>query len=168
MKRTLIAAAAGVHLAIAALYSTHVQVENLLPAFIERPLRIYGDFSGAHTHFNFFAPAVSSQARADFLVTMRDGSTRRARLNTDNFEANQRLAMMFTFFGNPQSRVPLMRAWAWYFLLQHPESVSAETRVEFLDIPSLEKLRAGEASRWVEVGRATVTRAEFEASGEKR
>jgi len=82
------------------------------------------------------------------------------RLNTDNFEANQRLAMMFTFYGNPQSRAVLARSWAWYFIAQHPQADSVEVRVEHLEIPTIAQLKEGRTAAWVEVERTVLRREE--------
>jgi len=159
--RRLATAAAAIHLGVAAFFSTHWPVEGYLPAVIERPLKLYGTYTGAQTHFNFFAPTVSTQARAQFVLTKPDGSQVRDELLTTNFEANQRLAMMFTFYGVAEVRPFLARSWAVHMLNRHPEADSVEVRVEALDIPTLAEIKSGKAARWVEIDRSKVTRREI-------
>jgi hypothetical protein len=153
--------AAAIHLLIAAFFSTHWPVERLLPDFLERPLKLYGLYTGAQTHFNFFAPAVATQARARFVLHGRDGLTRTAELPTPSAEANQRIAMMFTFYGVPETRPFLARAWGIYMLTLHPDAVAVEVIVEALDIPPLREVRAGRPARWIEVDRAVLRRDEI-------
>ena len=153
-------AAAGIHLVIAALFSTHVRVEKYIPAAVERPLRIYGSYTGAHTRFNFFAPTVPSQARVHFTLVNADGRAREVDLSTTSAEANQRLATMFTFYEMPHLRPFLVRAWAAYVVSLHPHAQSIEVRVEILDIPTLAEARAGKMASWVEVEKTMFRRDE--------
>src|SRR5262249_28796037 len=96
--------AAGVHLFIALVYSTHLQVEFFIPSWLERPLRTYGGYSGAYTHFNFFAPAVVSQVRVKFKLGQSDGSVREIEVTSSSGEVNQRLALMFNYYLRPTAR----------------------------------------------------------------
>jgi hypothetical protein len=152
-KRLAVRWAAGVHLFIALVYSSHLHVEHFIPAFLERPLRLYGDYSGAHTHFNFFAPAVVSQVRVHFRLGAPDGTVRDFEFTSSSSEVNQRLAAMFNFYLRPSVRPYLIEAWARYLLAAHPEAQWVQTRVEMLDIPPLAELASGRKAEWVEVGR---------------
>ena len=156
--RRAVVAAAAIHLAIAALFCTHIAVERALPAPVLRALAFYAGLTGVPTHFNFFAPIVSTQARGDFILTMADGSSRHASLATGSAEANQRLAMMFTFTGDARTRAYLMRAWSVYFLTRHPEARSVEARIELLDVPSIAQARRGGKPAWVELERMVTRR----------
>lgn len=157
----VLAAAAAFHLALAALYAPHVPVEPYMPRVLDRAFAIYGGFSGVRNHFDFFAPTVSTQARVDFRVLAADGSVRHVRLATPSGEANNRIALMLTFYAYPTERERLLRAWARYVLGLHPEAVAVESRIEALEIPTLEQIAAaGAQARWVELGRATVRRGE--------
>ena len=160
-RRRLAVAAAAIHLSIAAFFSTHWPAERILPGLLERPLKLYGLYTGAQTHFNFFAPAVATQARAQFVLHRPDGTTARAELLTPSAEANQRLAMMFTFYGVPEARPFLARAWAVHMLARHPEATAVEVRVEVLDIPALPDVKAGKPARWVEIDRTRLRRDEI-------
>ena len=160
MPRTIFVAAAGIHLVIAALFSTHVRVENYIPAALERPLRIYGSYTGAHTRFNFFAPTVPSQARVNFVLVNAQGQAREVGLSTASADANQRLATMFAFYEMPHLRPFLVRAWAAYVASLHPDAQSIEVRVEILDIPTLAEARAGKMASWVEVEKTMFRRDE--------
>ena len=161
MRREIYAAAAAVHLTIAALFSTHVRPDRFLPAAIERPLRLYGEYTGAATHFNFFAPEVPTEARVTFLLTDADGRTREERLGTPNAEVNERIAAMVPAYSMPAIRPLLVRSWAVYMLVHNPQSVSVEVRVSILDLPTLREASAGKAAAWVEVERTLVRRDEI-------
>lgn len=155
----LLRAAAGAHLAVALVYSTHVLVEYHLPPALERVMRGYGAYSGTSAHFNFFAPTVATQYRAQFLLATRDGRTRPADIRTDSSEANQRLALMVNVYQVPEARPYLVRSWAVFLLERNPDAASVETRVAILDIPRIAEARAGKRATWVELER-TVTRRE--------
>ena len=154
-------AAAAIHLVIAALFSTHVRVENFIPWVIERPLQLYGGYTGAATRFNFFAPSVPTQPRVHFALKGRDGTTRNADLLTPSNEANQRVATMLSLYELQSLRPLLMRAWAVYALARHPDADAVEVRVEILDIPTLAQAQAGRKPAWVESERAVVRRDEI-------
>lgn len=155
----IIKVAAAAHLAIAAIYGVHVPAEEYLPRAIDRPLSIYGHFTGARARFDFFAPAVPSEARVEFLVVAADGGSRRVRLAaTPSEEANRRLRLMYTIYGYPSERARLMNAWGEYMLRLDPQAVEVQTRIEVFDVPSLQESAAGMQGSWKEVGRATVRR----------
>jgi hypothetical protein len=149
---------AAVHLLIALIYSTHLHVEHFIPPWIEVPMRVYGNFSGAHTHFNFFAPTVVTQVRVVFKLGQADGSTREIRVNTDSAEVNQRLSIMFNFYLRPNARKAVVDAWAQHMLATHPEAQWVQTRVEMLEIPPLSEVARGRRAEWLEVGRYGATR----------
>jgi len=144
---------AAVHLFIALIYSSHLQVEHFIPEALEQPMRIYGNYSGAHTHFNFFAPVVVSQVRVNFKLGHPDGSVRELQVSSPNIEVNQRLAMMYNFYLRPNAREPLVQSWAQHMLATHPEAEWVQTRVELLDIPTLEQVKSGRKAQWIEIGR---------------
>ena len=154
-------AAAAVHLVIAALFSTHVRVENLIPWTIAGPLQLYGGYTGAATRFNFFAPSVPTQPRVRFALTGRDGITRTADLLTPSNEANQRVATMLTLYELESLRPLLMRAWGVYALTRHPDAQSVEVMIEILDIPTMAQARAGRKPAWIEWERAVLRRDEI-------
>jgi hypothetical protein len=163
IRREIVIAAASVHLAVAALFSTHVRVELLLPGAIEQPLRVYGNYSGASTHFNFFAPAVPTQPRVTFVLAMRDGTSRTVDLATPSAEVNQRFANMFGSYELADLRPFLVRAWAVYELGLYPDAQAVDVRVEVLDLPTLAQAQAGRKPSWVEVERTVVRREELGA-----
>jgi hypothetical protein len=144
---------AAVHLFIALVYSTHLHVEHFIPPWIEVPMRVYGNFSGAHTHFNFFAPTVVTQVRVIFKLGYADGSTREIRVGADNVEIDQRLAIMFNFYLRPTARGAMLEAWARHMLAVHPDAEWVQTRVDVLEIPTLEETARGQRAQWVELGR---------------
>ena len=160
LKKVLVAATA-LHLLLAAIYAPHVPVEPYLPQAVDRAAALYGSLSGVRNHFDFFAPSVSTQARVEFRVAFPEGTTRVMRLATPNGEANNRLALMLTYYSYPSAREDLLRAWGQYALRLHPHARSVEVRIEALEIPTLREAAGGNTrTRWVEIGRATVANEE--------
>jgi hypothetical protein len=159
--RRIVVAAAAIHLSMAAFFSTHWQVDRFLPAFLDRPLKIYGAYTGARTHFNFFAPTVSTQARAQFVLARADGTTYRDSLATGSGEADQRVAMMFTYYGVAEARPFLARSWAVHMLNRHPDAVAVDVSVEVLEIPTLAEIKQGRTSRWIQIDHLRLRRDEI-------
>lgn len=157
-KRKVLAAAAAIHLALAALFAPHIPLEAHLPPALDRVIAYYGAFSGVHTHFDFFAPAVSTQARLEFRLHGADGSLRVARLATADREANNRIASMLTQYGFAGEREALLRSWGRYALRLYPDAVAVEPRLEVLALPALREAAAGERPRWMELARTRVLR----------
>ena len=158
-KKRIVAGLAGFHLLLAALFAPHIPLEPILPRGVERAIALYGGFSGVHTHFDFFAPSVSTQARVRFSAIAADGTSRELFLGTPSGEANNRIAMMLTYHAYPGVRQELLRALGLYMLRMTPHAVAVESRVELLEIPALESLaRAPARARWIELDRATVRR----------
>ncbi len=158
MKSHLVVAIAMLHLVVAALFSTHVVIEERLPDLLGRALRVYGDYTGARTHFDYFAPAVAPQARASFVLFRTDGTKREVTLATGNAEADQRIAMMLTFLGPAAMRASIMHSWCVHFLERDPALAAVEARVEIIDIPTVSQARAGAVSRWLHLDRYRLTR----------
>jgi hypothetical protein len=157
-RKQLLGWAAGLHLFIALIYSTFLPVERFIPQAIGRPLRIYGGYSGAATHFDFFAPSVVSQVRVQFRLGAPDGSVSTYEVTSSSKEVNLRLATMFNFFLRPAVQPFFLNSWSRYVLDKNPEAQWVQTRVEFLDIPTLAQLREGRKAMWVEVGRFAAER----------
>jgi hypothetical protein len=155
-KRKVVVAAAAIHLALAAVYAVHVPAETVVPRHLDRAVAFYGSFSGVRNHFDFFAPSVSTQARADFRVFTADGAVRQVRLATPSAEANNRIALMLTYYSYPSTREMLLRAWGQYVLRLYPQAVAVESRIEALEIPTFGQAAAGAKPRWLELGRLTV------------
>ncbi|HEX5130429.1 MAG TPA: hypothetical protein VFV90_11820 [Usitatibacter sp.] len=155
-KRKVVVAAAAIHLALAAVYAVHVPAETVVPRHLDRAVAFYGSFSGVRNHFDFFAPSVSTQARADFRVFTADGAVRHVRLATPSAEANNRIALMLTYYSYPSTREMLLRAWGQYVLRLYPQAVAVESRIEALEIPTIGQAAAGAKPRWLELGRLTV------------
>jgi hypothetical protein len=163
-KRKALVAAAAIHLALAAVYAGHIPAEVFLPRQLDRPIGIYGSLSGVRNHFDFFAPSVSTQARVDFRIFNADGSVHHLYLATPSGEANNRIALMLTFYSYADTREILLREWARFMLRQHPQAVAVESRIEALEIPTLAQIAASSAQpHWVELGRARVRKGEAPA-----
>lgn len=152
-RRQLLGWAAATHLLIALVYSTHLQVEHFIPPAIERPMQVYGNYSGAHMHFNLFAPTVVTQARVEFRLGKGEDVVRTVKVTSDSGEVNVRLANMFNFYLRPTVRKALVDEWSRHMLDANPDVEWVQTRVEVLLIPTLEQLKAGRRAEWVEFGR---------------
>lgn len=150
---SLLAGAAAIHLTLAALFCTHVPIEREMPAYVRRALALDGAYTGVPRHYDFFAPEVSTQARAEFRVTDARGATRAASIETPSGEANQRLAMMYTFLGEPRLRAHLVHGWTEYLLRRNPEARRVDVRLMVLDLPSSGEARAGREAAWREFDR---------------
>ena len=124
-------------------------------------MRRYGLYTGARAHFNFFAPAVPTQYRAQFVLMLRDGRTREATITTESGEANQRLATMFNAYQVAPAREGLVRSWAAFLLSRNPDAVAIETRVAYYEIPTVAEARAGKRAGWVELERMALRREDF-------
>lgn len=159
LQRVVLALALG-HLVVAALFSTHVQAERFLPPALLRALAVYGDLTGARTHFDYFAPEVAPQARAYILLTAADGATRRLDIRAANDEVNTRLAIMMSYLGDRRVREFLMHSWCLHFLSAVPAAAAAEARVEIIELPTMAQARAGQRPRWLELDRYRLTRAQ--------
>jgi hypothetical protein len=157
-KRLLLGWAATTHLLIALVYSTYLPVEHFIPQPLEQVMRTYGSYTGAHTHFDYFAPAVVSQVRVEFRLGAGERTLRSYAVTSDSVEVNQRLAIMFNFYLRPTVRPALVEAWGRHVLDANPEAEWVQTRVEILDIPTLEQLKAGKKAAWVEIGRHAAAR----------
>ena len=160
-KRKVVAAAAAIHLALAAVYAGHVPAEVFVPRQLDRAVALYGSLSGVHHHFDFFAPSVATQARVAFRMFAADGSVRQLYLATPSSEANNRIALMLTFYSYADSREMLLREWGRFMLRSDPQAIAVESRIEALEIPRLSHIaKDGARAHWVELGRATVRRGE--------
>jgi len=157
--KRIVTALVAIHLLLAAAFAPHIPLEPILPRGVDRAIALYGTFSGVHTHFDFFAPSVSTQARVRFRLLGADGSARERSFATPSAEANNRIAMMLTYFAYPEARQEMLQALGHYILRMEPDVVAVESRVELLDIPALEAAaRQPARPRWVELDRATVRR----------
>lgn len=157
VSRVLVLAAL-LHLVVAALYSTNTRLERAMPGPVAAVLGTYGDYTGARTRFDFFAPAVAPQARASMVLTRDDGSVQTVALDREGAEVRQRLAMMMTFLGNRERRAFIMHAWCVHFIAADPRVSSAEARVEIISLPTLEQARAGVGPTWVPLDRYALRR----------
>src|SRR6187402_3549561 len=111
-KRKALVAAVATHLALAVLYAWHVPAEIFVPRQFDRVAGLYGSFSGVRHHFDFFAPSVAPQARVEFRVHGADGSVRHVPLSTPSAEANNRIALLLTFYAYPDTREMMLRSLA--------------------------------------------------------
>ena len=159
-KRKVLAAAAAIHLALAALHAPHILVEPHLPHALDRAIAYYGAFSGVHTHFDFFAPWISTESRLELRLHGADGAVRVVRLSTPDREVNNRIATMLTQFGPSGDREALLKAWARYAFRLYPDAVAVEPRLEILVIPTLPEAAAGARPRWAELGRGRFQRSD--------
>lgn len=158
-KQRVLVALAAAHLSIVAAHAWHVPIEPHLPRGVQRALGVYGGYTGATSHYDFFAPSVSTQGRMAFRVFGPGGEVREFELSAARGDVNNRIAIMLTYYAFPSERERLLQAGARYMLRTHPEATAVEARVEVVDIPPLREAAArGSKVTWVELGRLTVSR----------
>jgi hypothetical protein len=151
-------AVAMVHLVVAALFSTHALAERMLPAGLARVLGVYGELTGARTHFDFFAPDVAPQARGYVLLTGPGGAVTRVALESSSGEVNHRLATMMSYLGDARARAFVMHSWCVHFLSADPRLLAAEARLEIIEVPTMAEARAGARARWHPLDRYVLAR----------
>src|SRR5260221_14467259 len=98
-------------------------------------MRIYGNYSGAHTHFNFFAPMVVSQVRVQFRPGGGDRTLGTVEVASDSSDDNQRLATMLSFYLHRTPPLGLVGSWARHDLDAHPAARGGQLPVESPDSP---------------------------------
>jgi hypothetical protein len=158
-KQRVLVALAAAHLIIVAAHAWHVPIEPHLPHGVQRALAVYGGFTGATSHYDFFAPSVSTQGRMAFRVFTPGGQVREFELSTDRGDVNNRIAILLTYYAYPSERQRLLEAGARYMLRLHPDATAVEARVEVVDLPPLRAAaqRTGGVA-WVELGRLRLER----------
>jgi hypothetical protein len=160
-KQRVLVALAAAHIAIVAAHAWHVPIEPHLPHGVQRALAVYGGYTGATSHYDFFAPSVSTQGRMAFRIFAPGGKVREFELSAARGDVNNRIAILLTYYAFPSERQKLLESGARYMLRAHPEATAVEARVEIVDVPPLREASVrGTRIKWVELGRLTVSRGE--------
>ena len=146
-RQRLVAGWLGVHLGISALFalSWHRQgFWHSVPDVLLVPVRIYGAFTGATGSYSFFAPEVSPQLRARFVLATAGGDVELSLLPPSNHEAEMRIGNLvdaqWAFGKDPESvgkNRALAASYAGKMLTRHPEATAVTVLVEFYDLPPL-------------------------------
>jgi len=119
-----------------------------------RLLENYGLYSGSSRAYDFFAPGVGPNVRAQFDVFDRDGKF----LATDviqtssNRECYLRVSNIVDIMGkrldDPVLRKRLGASWAAKVLARHPGSARVSIRMEQYDVPSMLEYQRGIRYGW--------------------
>lgn len=134
-----------------------------------RILRLYGEAAGTDNRYGFFAPAVSSQVRGQFILTGANGETWIDTLERGNTrESNLRLGgLTDTVWASGEIDEPQLRSWAAAALGRHPRADRVVVRLEVNDVPSTSEFRLGKRPQWVFFHEATYCRADEPDSDDK-
>lgn len=148
IRTTYLAAFAAFHVILVLCGAAHLQlisVNNLLG----KSVATYAACSGADSSYGFFAPRVSPELKAEFVMTDADGQQW---TDTTSFaktkEAKLRFAASISMVSTDELRDGVAASWAAAMFGRHPRAVSVEMHVVFQDMPSMEQFREGARPRW--------------------
>ena len=123
----------------------------------------YGGLTGADAGYGFFAPSVSAQLRATFVLQDQKGRTWTDTLTSDdNREVQLRIGSMLAHAAEPgRLQEAITVSWAAQLLGRHPTARAVLVRVEAYDLPTMAEYRAGKQPEWALMYEVTFTRAEL-------
>jgi hypothetical protein len=162
MKRLLLVAAFGCHLALVVAGAAHLT--SRLHGPVGRGLRFYDALSGAGDSYSFFAPAVGPQLRSRFTFSTPQGDRTEETLETGKSrEVGFRLGNLAGTVYIVASRTDLRRAFlgalAASRLGAHPEADLVHVSIEEWEMPTMAEYRVGARPRWRSLYEATFARA---------
>lgn len=161
MRRKLLTAALGCHLALVAAGAAHLTSRMHGP--VGRGLRFYDALSGAGDSYSFFAPAVGPQLRARFTVSTSRGARFEESLETgESREVRFRLGNLAGTVYAVAQRTELRRAFLGALAASrfgvHPRANLVEVSIEEWVMPTMAEYRAGARPRWRSLRDATFVR----------
>jgi hypothetical protein len=161
MKRLLMVAAFGCHLAFVVAGAAHLTARVRGPT--GRGLRFYDALSGAGDSYSFFAPAVGPQLRARFTLSTPQGERFEETLESGKSrEVGFRLGNLAGTVYVVSERTDLRRAFlgalAASRLGAHPEANVVEVSIEEWVMPTMDEYRVGMRPRWSSLHDATFLR----------
>lgn len=161
MKRALLMAACGCHLALVVTGAAHLTARLHGPA--ASALRFYDALSGAGDSYSFFAPAVGPELRARFVMTTPQGTREEVLGAGKNREVGFRLGCLAGTVYVLTKRTDLRRAFlgalAANRLGAHPDASRAAVSIEAWEMPTMVEYRVGIRPRWRSLNEATFVRA---------
>ncbi|MET0402832.1 MAG: hypothetical protein ABW123_10535 [Cystobacter sp.] len=149
VRHLLLTAVALSHLLLVLVNALHLQA-YFPPGVPGRLLQLYGQWSGASTRFNFFAPVITPSVRVSFDLSQESGEVTHDALRFDDEAMNVRGYCMALRFEVKDNQENMARAWAALMFGWHPEARAVTVRVDALRLPTMEAYRAGERPEWTE------------------
>jgi len=162
MKRLLLVAAFGCHIALIVAGATHLTARLQGP--VGRGLRFYDALSGAGDSYSFFAPAVGPQLRARFTLFTAQGARSEEALETGksrevSFRLGNLAGTVYIVAKHTDLRRAFLGALAANRLGVHPEANLVQVSIEEWEMPTMAEYRVGARPRWHSLHDATFVRA---------
>jgi hypothetical protein len=131
-------------------------------------LQNYGALTGADATYGFFAPGVSPQLRASFILDDGAGRTWTAVLDGGgNREVELRIGSILGSTSFPWLRDAVIASWAARMFARQPDAQFVLVRIEVYDLPTMEQYRAGTRPEWNIVHEAGFFREEADTAAEE-
>jgi hypothetical protein len=161
LKRVLLMAAFGCHLALVIAGAAHLTPR--VPGAVARGLRFYDSVSGAGDSYSFFAPAVGPELRARFIVTTPQGTHSEEVLGSGkNREVGFRLGTLAGTVYVLTKRTDLRRAFLGALAANrfgaHPEATRVQVSIDVWEVPTMAEYRTGVRPQWRSLHEATFVR----------
>jgi hypothetical protein len=161
MKRSLVVAAFGCHLALVIAGAAHLTARA--HGTLGRGLRFYDALSGAGDSYSFFAPAVGPELRARFVLftpqgerseeTLETGKTREVGFRLGNLAGTVYIAAQRT-----DLRRAFLGALAANRLGAHPGASRVQVTLEQWAVPTMAEYSGGARPQWRSLHEATFVR----------
>ena len=149
LRHAIYTALAGLHLALVACGAARWEV---LPPESDagHGLRLVRTYSGSDASFSFFAPGVSSQLRAHFVLLDADGKEWTDTLDgAMSREAQLRVSSGVSLTGEFPGLMKLFGpSWAATMFGRHPTAKRVVVALEVYDLPTMEQYQEGRRPRW--------------------
>jgi hypothetical protein len=161
MKRWLLVAAFGCHLALVVAGAVHLTYRLHGP--VGRGLRFYDALSGAGDSYSFFAPAVGPQLRARFIVSTPQGEYFEETLDAGKsrevgFRLGNLAGTVYVLAQHEDLRSAFLGALAASRFGAHPEANRVQVSIEEWEMPTMAEYRVGVRPRWRSLHDATFVR----------
>ncbi|MCP3141547.1 hypothetical protein [Pyxidicoccus xibeiensis] len=156
----VVATLAAAHLVLVSLFLWTGLAEN--PSSTpERALQTYKNLAGIFRDYRFFAPGVSSDIRAGFILQQPDGTSAFHAFLSENLEVGLRYGcIVAASMRDEKVRDVLAQSWAAVMLGQHPEATRVSVVAQGYQLPPLEEYARGARPAWKVVYAADFDRKE--------
>ncbi len=145
---SVVATLASVHLVLISLFLWTGLADSTgsAPA---RALQTYKNLAGIFRDYRFFAPNVSSDVRAGFILAQSDGTSAFHAFMSENLEVSLRYGcIVAASMRDDKVRDVLAQSWAAVMLGQHPEATRVAVVAQGFHLPSLQAFAGGEKPAW--------------------
>ncbi|MFP2923881.1 hypothetical protein ACLESO_01440 [Pyxidicoccus sp. 3LG] len=144
----VVATLAAVHLVMVSLFlwSGLADYTGSAPA---RALQTYKNLAGIFRDYRFFAPGVSSDIRAGFILEQADGTSDFHPFLSENLEVGLRYGCIVAASMRDETvRDVLAQSWAAVMLGKHPEATRVQVVAQGYQLPPLEEFARGAKPSW--------------------